>query len=112
LSEFRERKLRRKVKVEMGKKIRVTRMTEVELDSEDEGICYNESAHAKKVVKVKAGNKMCIVGEIRRDRSWGDYRGQYCAECPYFIHNKFVGEWEKELLKYLESCGASLRKKG
>jgi hypothetical protein len=77
-------------------------MVEVEMESEDEGICFNESMHVKRIVKVKVGSKMCSLGEIRRGRSWGDYGGQYCAECPYFIHDKFVDKWERELLRELE----------
>ncbi len=38
----------------------------------------------------------------KEGRSWGDYGGQYCAECPYFIHDKFMGKWERELLRELE----------
>ena len=47
-------------------KIKVCRMVEVEMESEDEGICFNESMHARRTVKVKAGSKMCSLGEIRR----------------------------------------------
>jgi hypothetical protein len=32
-------------------------MVEVEFDSEKEGVCFNESMSAEKIVKVKAGNR-------------------------------------------------------
>ena len=83
-------------------KIKATRMVEVEFDSEEEGICFNLSMSAKKPVTVKAGNQMCSVGDIRRGRSWGDYGGRCCAECPYFISDRFLGEWERSLLEELE----------
>lgn len=83
-------------------KIKATRMVETEFDSEEEGICFNESMGARRPVTVKAGNKMCSVGMVRRGRNWGDYGGLYCAECPYFISNKLLGEWEKGLLEELE----------
>jgi len=52
---------------------------------DEEGICWNESLRQKRLVKVKAGDGMCAVGIVRRGRHWGDYTGEYCAECPYFI---------------------------
>jgi len=85
-------------------KLKATRMVEAEFDSKEEGICFNESVRAKWRVTVKAGNKMCSVGMIRRSRSWGDYGGVYCAECLYFTNERCVGEPEEEL------CGREPRK--
>jgi len=58
--------------------------------------------HKHRIVKVRAGDKMCSVGAIRRGRSWGDYHGTVCAECPYFILERISGTWEKELLSRLK----------
>ena len=76
-------------------------MVEVEMESEDEGICFNESMHARRTVKVKAGSKMCSLGDIRKGGARATME-QYCAECPYFIHDNFVGKWEGELEKHLK----------
>ena len=81
-------------------KIRALRMVEVDFDSEDIGICWSFSRDS--IYNVKASNLMCAVGMVRRGRSWGYYGGQYCCECPYFIHEKVMGEWEKRLMEDLK----------
>jgi hypothetical protein len=83
-------------------KIKTTRMVSVEIESSEKGICFNKSAAAKKLVAVRAGDKMCSVGIIRRGRNWGDYDGKYCAECPYFIDERFLYRREKKLLENLK----------
>jgi hypothetical protein len=45
--------------------------------------------YARRTVKVKAGSKMCSLGDIRKGGARATME-QYCAECPYFIHDKFV----------------------
>jgi len=45
------------------------------MESEDEGICFNESMQVKRIVKVKAGNKMCSLGEIRREEAGATTEG-------------------------------------
>jgi hypothetical protein len=85
-------------------KIVATRYSEIVVSFEpsEEGICWNESMRQNQIVKVKAGDKMCSVGMIRRGRNWNDYGGIYCAECPYFLHKKCIGEDEKKYLSKLE----------
>jgi len=95
-------------------KIKASRMIkkDIEFNSEEEGICFNESLAHNKVFKVKAGKNMCSVGMIRRGRDWGDYGsiGMYCADCPYFIHPKTLGQEEEEYLSILkEHLGEKLK---
>lgn len=85
-------------------KIKAVRMVEFEFDCEEEGICFNRSMGAGRLVTVKAGEAMCSVGMIRRGREWEDYGGRYCAECPYFISKRLMGEREKELLEELKKA--------
>jgi hypothetical protein len=75
----------------------------VRFDVEEEGICWNESMSKEQIVKVKAGDKMCSVGIIRRGRNWNDYGGFYCAECPYFLNKKCFHEEEKHYISRLET---------
>lgn len=79
--------------------VRISRIIELEVPDDLEGICFNESLHAGRSVKVKASNKMCSVGIIRRGRSWGDYGGSCCGDCPYFISKVALGRHEHELLE-------------
>lgn len=91
--------------------MKISRIVDVEVGESLEGICFNESLAKKRVVKVKASDKMCSVGMIRRGRSWGDYGGTWCAECPYFIAKGIIGEWESGLLNELsEALGMPLEK--
>jgi len=85
-------------------KIKASRMIkkDIEFNSEEEGICFNESLAHNKVFKVKAGKNMCSVGMIRRGRNWNDCGGIYCAECPYFLNKKCLNEDEKRYLSRLE----------
>lgn len=62
--------------------ITVTRMFPVRFRRDQRGWCWNDGR------KVKAGDRMCSVGAIRRGRNWGDYGGKYCAACPYFFRNE------------------------
>jgi hypothetical protein len=77
--------------------------TSVKFDTKEEGICWNESMSRKQIVKVKAGDRMCSVGIVRRGRNWNDYGGFYCAECPYFITRKCAHEEEKQYMSRLEA---------
>jgi len=80
--------------------MRIYRLVEVEVPDDLEGICWNESMSGKIVWK-RADSKMCSVGIIRRGRSWGDYDGKYCAECPYFLMPNCLYDHERNLLKRL-----------
>ena len=80
--------------------MKIYRLTEVEVSDDLRGICWNESMKGKIVWK-KANSKMCSVGIIRRGRSWGDYGGKYCAECPYFLALNLLHDYERGLLKRL-----------
>lgn len=80
-----------------GDRVYVKRMMSVDFRKDEKGYCDNVSEGEKRP-EVKAGNDMCSVGMIRKGRSWGDYSGVFCAECPYFIPVKrlrVVGEIRK-----------------
>lgn len=76
-------------------------MVDLEVDGDLRGICLNESLANGKVVDVGASDEMCTVGMIRRGRSWGDYDGKCCAECPYFLAKGLIGKREMGLLREL-----------
>jgi hypothetical protein len=80
-------------------KIRVSRMLVFEIDPEVVGFCRNEQT------KKRAGEEICSVGIIRRGRSWGDYDGQYCAECPYWIPPCNICEFFDSIEKKCEISG-------
>jgi hypothetical protein len=75
----------------------------VSFNGKEEGICLNESMSKQEIVKVKAGDKMCSVGIIRRGRNWNDHSGFYCAECPYFLNKKCLHEEEQQYMSRLET---------
>jgi hypothetical protein len=72
-----------------GNKIYVERTMMVCFNKNEIGHCDNVFKGEKRP-KVKAGDDICSVGIIRKGRSWGDYNGVFCAECPYFIPDKRV----------------------
>ena len=76
----------RKYKKKQKKKrvLNIERMMLVKFKRNEAGECDNVSEGEKRP-KVKAGDRMCSVGSVRRGRNWGDYGGEYCAGCPYFI---------------------------
>jgi len=80
--------------------MKVYRLIEVEVPDDLKGICWNESMSGKIVWK-RADAEMCSVGIIRRGRSWGDYGGIFCAECPYFLAPGLLHGYERELLRRL-----------
>jgi hypothetical protein len=77
---------------------------QITFEENEPGICWNTSMAEERVFYVKAGDKMCSVGMIRRGRNWNDYGTpeMHCADCPYFLHRRVMGRAEKELLHELE----------
>jgi len=70
-------------------KITITRMgdggemVEMAVDADAPGLCCNVG-EGEPEEPVRAGDGICGVGIVRRGRSWGDYAGLWCSECPYF----------------------------
>jgi len=77
------------------------------------GICWNETIRQGVIVWKKANDKMCTVGIVRRGRLWGDWGGDYCIECPYFITSEVIlaFKWYQHILKELaKHLGISIDK--